>query len=317
MIQPVAFSGYLAGGNMDYPFSPYLQPDDFILWARHQGGLSEEIQCAVLEFRDRGNAYGILHLTGLPIDVELPLTPVNGAHPDKRTFVSELVMALIGTLIGEQVGYKQEKNAALFHQITPSESEALQQSSEGSQVRLKLHTERCFHPYRPDFLLLFCLRQEPSGRAATVFAGIREIFPLLKSRTRDMLFKPLFRTGIDYSFIKGTNRVTQGPVLSVLYGDREDPCLLYDEDLMSGLTPEAEDALRELAEALRDNTHTILLQPGEMLLIDNRFAVHGRAGFHAGYGRRERWLQRAYIVSDLRPSEQDRLHGGRVIATVF
>jgi len=301
----------------DYPCSPYLQPDQFIQFARGFTRPLEHLRQGLIELRDRHHQTGVLHLTGLPLDDCLPPTPINGSTPDKSSYMSELVLAWAGSILGEQVGYRQEKQGALFHQVTPAVGEEFQQSSEGSMERLKLHTERCFHPFGPDFLLLFCLRQDAGGSATSSYCSIAEIYPLLSPTTREILFQPLFQTGIDYSFIKSSSANPEGPVLPVLYGDRVYPCFRYDEDLMRGLTPAAEEALAELGALISENMHEILLQPGDMLVLDNRRAAHGRNRFVPSYSPTERWLQRIYVMRDLSLSINDRPANGRVIATEF
>ena len=60
---------------------------------------------------------------------------------------------------------------------------------------------------------------------------------ILLSADRDTLFSDLFRTGVDYSFGNFAEKSGVGPLVSILYGDRLDPFLRYDLDLMVGETP--------------------------------------------------------------------------------
>ena len=48
------------------------------------------------------------------------------------------------------------------------------------------HTEAAFHPYRPRYLLLLCLRGDPA--AATTLASIHEVLALLPADVVDTLF---------------------------------------------------------------------------------------------------------------------------------
>jgi L-asparagine oxygenase len=58
-----------------------------------------------------------------------------------------------------------------------------------------------------------------------------------------------------------------------------------------------------------------VLEPGDLLVVDNAVAVHGRSPFTPRFDGTDRWLQRTMVVSDLRPSAGERT--GRVITTVF
>jgi L-asparagine oxygenase len=59
----------------------------------------------------------------------------------------------------------------------------------------------------------------------------------------------------------------------------------------------------------------VALEAGDLLVVDNAVAVHGRSPYSPRFDGTDRWLQRAFVVSDLRPSAADR--HGRVITTVF
>ncbi|HET7177905.1 MAG TPA: TauD/TfdA family dioxygenase, partial [Solirubrobacterales bacterium] len=255
---------------------------------------------------------------GLAEDAVLPPTPTRGSDAvRKATFASELWLCVAATAFGELVGYQQYRGGRIIHDIFPTPAEADKQSSESSSALLAFHTELTFHPFPPDYVLLFGLRPDPDQEARTMFAGIRRVFPRLSPADRDVLFDQAFRTGLDYSFgnvatVRGT-----GPLLSVLYGDRGDPFLRYDLDLMVGETPAACRALTAVRELIEEVKQDVKIAPGSLLVVDNRRCVHARSVFRAAFDGRDRWLQRAYVVRDLDISAGDRRPGSRVIATDF
>ena len=257
---------------------------------------------ALERFRSRGNREGYLLLRGLPLD--------GPRYADSH-------LALVGSRLGELVGYLQEKNGALFHDIVPERNQENEQSAASSRATLALHTERCFHPHLPSHVLLLCVRPDPGRKAFTEIASVRRMLPLLPARHRPTLFQPLFRTGIDYSFGNLTTDKANGPVLSVLYGDRKDPGLRYDLDLMAGLNDRAREALDAVKRAAQRVRTAVRLAAGDLLVIDNRRAVHGRSAFTARYDGRDRWLKRAYLVGNLAAIGADRRPGERVIRTQF
>ena len=62
--------------------------------------------------------------------------------------------------------------------------------------------------------------------------------------------------------------------------------------------------------------HTGLsLQAGDLLVVDNDVAVHGRSSYSPRWDGHDRWIQRAMAVTDLTPSNGERR--GRVIVTEF
>lgn len=282
---------------------PYRQSELFLRQAELAGDeLPRSLRSALHDFRLNGNRDGYLLLQGLP------LSPKRGA---------ETCLALIGCRLGDIVGYAQEKNGALFHDIVPQRSEENQQSAASSKAVLALHTERCFHPFLPSHVLLACMRPDPGRAALTEIASVRRMLTGIPARWLPVLRRPLFRTGIDYSFGNVTTQKANGPVMSVLYGSRSDPCLRYDLDLMDGLTVRARAALNAATRAAQRACIGVRLAAGDLLVIDNRRAAHGRTAFEARYDGRDRWLKRAYLIGDLTAAAADCRAGERVIRTQF
>jgi L-asparagine oxygenase len=282
---------------------PCRESESFL---RRAALVAADLPDALLEplraFRRVGNRDGYLLLRGLPV---------------AEASNAELWLATVGSLLGDIVGYIQEKNGALFHDVRPERDQEHEQSAAGSRAPLALHTERCFHPHLPSHVLLLCLRPDSEQRAMTEVASVRRMLPLLPPEHVRALFLPAFRTGIDYSFGNVSMEKANGPVLSVLHGDRDDPCLRYDLDLMAGLDERACAALAAIRYAAQQVTTALTLQAGDLLVIDNSRAVHGRSAFIARYDGRDRWLKRSYLVQDLRAIGVDRLPGERVIRTTF
>lgn len=280
--------------------------------------MPRRLRQVLVDFAKRGNSDGALLLRNLPTDPELPPTPtLSGERREKATWVSELWMCCVASALGEPVAYLQEKQGNLFQDIFPTAQNADKLSSESSAILLDFHTEIAFHPYLPEYLLLYGLRQDPDKQARTIFSSVRRFFHLLPPGDRDTLFSNLFRTGVDYSFGNLEEVPGAGPLVSVLFGDRLDPFLRYDLDLMAGVTPEAQHALEVVRGLVNEAKRDVTIEPGSLLVLDNRRCVHARSDFKAYYDGRDRWLQRMAVVRDLEPSQRDRVRGTRVIATDF
>ncbi len=301
--------------------NPYRDTEEFLFDCEMRADeMPRFVRRALLEFQVHSNAEGILLLKGLPIDPGLYYvpTPADASRsPEKRTYVSERCLAMVGSRLGHLVSYLQEKNGDLFQNLAPVRGNETVQVSSSSKVRLQFHRETVFHPYPPDFLLLFCLRPDHDRVAETTYASIARALPLLSEEHQNLLFQPLYRTGIDYSFGSPQSGKLSDRVLPVLYGRRNDPFLNYDEDLMEAATPEATAALNALQEAIAQVYRGVKLDTGDLLCIDNRRTVHGRSSFVPRYDGRDRWLQRSFVVRDLGLSAVDRLPGERIIRTQF
>lgn len=315
--EPATLDLFLASGP-----NPYTETEAFLLDCEMRADeLPRLVRRALLEFQVRSNPEGILLLRGLPIDPELEAiaTPPHAERSeDKTSHVSERCLAMIGSRLGHLVSYIQEKNGDLFQNLAPVKGAEQVQTSSSSEVRLQFHRETVFHPYPPEFLLLYCLRPDHDRLAETTYASISRALPMLSAQHRELLSQPLYRTGIDDSFQVNRQQRTKGDrILPILFGNPQDPFFNYDEDLMAGLTPAASEALEALKEAINLVYRGIKLDTGDLLCIDNRRTVHGRSSFTARYDGRDRWLQRSFVVRDLGLSAGDRFPGERIIRTAL
>ncbi|HAP77305.1 MAG TPA: L-asparagine oxygenase [Acidimicrobiaceae bacterium] len=270
-----------------------------------------DVHDALVQFADHGHRSGALLLKGVPVG-ELPPTPPSPTAPFQKDRTSEFTLLAAARRLGQPVGYEPEHGGDLVQNIVPVPTATDRQVSTSSKVNLMFHTEAAFHPHRPRYLLLICLRGDP--QAFTTLASIREVLPVLPERTVEVLFQPRFRTAIDESYLHGRANVLGAP-MPVLTGTLDDPTMVFDEDLMVGLDEEAEAALHTLGEAVVANQIGVSLEAGDLLVVDNNVAVHGRTPFTPRFDGTDRWLQRAMVVADLAPSAADR--NGRVITTVF
>lgn len=267
---------------------------------------------ALVDLADTAPTAGALLVRGLPVG-DVPPTPLEpGAVPKDRT--SETVLLAVARVLGRPVGYRPEHGGRVVQDLSPTPDAVGRQVSTSSGGTLLFHTETAFHPHKPRYLLLLCLRGDPDGVARTTLAGIRELVDRLPIGVRRTLHEPRFATAADESFVGG-RPTRRGRPVPVLTGTWDEPWLTFDADLMVGADPEADVALGALRR-LVDDCHTgVVLRAGDLLVVDNWAAVHGRSPFTARFDGTDRWLQRTFVVSDLAPSTGAR--DGRVITTRF
>ena len=273
--------------------------------------LPEHIRTAVAHFHAHSDESGALLLRGLNVGA-LPATPPTPTTSTSKDNTSERMLLAVAKLLGEPVGYKPELGGRLIQNLVPTQANQDKQVSTSSKVSLMFHTEAAFHPHRPTYLILLCLKGD--AQAFTTLASIREVLPLLSPEVRATLFEPRFRTAVDESYLNGRANV-YGELRPVLSGDADAPTMVFDEDLMVGVDDEAQAALSLLARAVEAHHTSVCLQTGDMLIIDNAVAVHGRSPYTPRFDGTDRWLQRTFVVDNLDDSASDR--DGRVIMTVF
>lgn len=266
---------------------------------------------ALVDFVDSAPAAGAMLVENLPLG-DLPATPEDPLLAAKPDRVSEFTLLTAGRVLGRPVGYLPEHGGDVVQNISPTRRNADRQVSTSSKSMLEFHTEAAFHPHRPRYLLLLCLRGDPA--AATTLCSIAAVLDTLSPRARAVLFQPRFTTGIDESYAGGRSaaRSVQRPVL---YGDPDAPKLWLDADLMSGTDPVAQESLDELARLVREKATAVTLKAGDLLVVDNDVAVHGRTPFKPRFDGTDRWLQRTFVVADHTAADGSR--DGRVITTQF
>jgi L-asparagine oxygenase len=251
------------------------------------------------------------HLHGLPIG-DIPATPLAAGPTDKHDRTSEATLLGVAQMLGEPVGYAQEHGGDIVQDLFPLAASVGRQLSTSSGVELAFHTETAFHPHRPHFLLLLCLKGD--ANAATTLCSVEAIVGELDEETLAVLQQSRFRCGVDESFGAGSAWVAPAhPVLSRTTDGTY--TLLFDGELTFGIDREAEAAVSTMNEAIARARTSVTLAAGDLLIVDNHRAVHGRSPFTARFDGTDRWLQRTFVVDDLGPSAAERR--GRVITTNF
>lgn len=273
--------------------------------------LPSVVHDALVDFADAAPQSGALVLRGVPVGL-LPHTPESPTAPTSKDHLSEFVLLTVARRLGQPVGYQPEHGGDLVQNLVPTKANAHRQVSTSSGVDLMFHTEAAFHPHRPKFLLLLCLRGD--ANAITTLSSIFEVLPLLPERVVETLFQPRFRTAVDESYLHGRSNVLGAP-MPVLSGDRQRPTMVFDADLMVGIDEEADAALRALSAVVESHHTGLALEAGDLLIVDNDVAVHGRSSYTPRWDGYDRWIQRSMAVTDLAPSAGDR--NGRVIVTHF
>ena len=115
---------------------------------------------------------GALLIRNVPIGA-LPDTPATPSTPVDKDLATELTVLTVARLLGQPVGYLPEHGGRIVQNIVPTRTDADRQTSTSSRSNLMFHTETAFHPHRPRYLLLLCLRGDPA--AHTTMASVHDI----------------------------------------------------------------------------------------------------------------------------------------------
>jgi L-asparagine oxygenase len=238
-------------------------------------------------------------------------TPPDNTHNiGETTNLATIQAALIKTM-GEMVAYEAEGSGRLFQDIVPNQSQQHQQTSMGSTTELEIHTEQAFSELRPDILSLACLRGDP--QALTFILCVSTILEHTTPEEHALLRQPLWKMGIDLSFFKHiAEQEPRGP-FPIITGSIEDPLLRFDQDLMVGITQEAEVLKNKIVDIYYRYRTAVNLKAGDILFIDNNRVVHGRSSFSPKYDGNDRFLIRCFAMLNKKYRETAAYRKGRVV----
>ncbi|GAA2606689.1 MULTISPECIES: guanitoxin biosynthesis L-enduracididine beta-hydroxylase GntD [Streptomyces] len=241
-----------------------------------------------------------------------------------RTRREDIYLQLCSHLLGETVAWATEQNGRLIHQVLPVAG------NEGGQLgtstdQLHWHTETAFHPERMDYVALLCVRNHDA--VPTTYAAVDELY--LDPETREHLFRPAYaflpdesnrglgrpqddaaeragaRAEVSARSRARVRRMFERPDrVPALFGDSDSPYLRVHPHYVAGFgdDTDAEKAFGRLRNAVNNTLRETVLEPGDLLFIDNFKAVHGRREIPGRMDGTDRWLKRAFVVRDLRKS---------------
>jgi Fe(II)/alpha-ketoglutarate-dependent arginine beta-hydroxylase len=310
--------------------------DNICLYAHR---LPFELRKSLNHFRLADEKSDYIVVSGYPLDdTSIGPTP---PHWDNRTDVSptlreEIYMILVGHLLGDIFGWATQQGGYVCHDLLPVRGLEKEQTGASSDCVLAWHTEDAFHRYRGDYVGLMCLRNP--DRTATTVGGLD--LSLLPNDVTDVLFEPRFAFRRDLShqpefsgrdtfwsarekrrlkqiYAAMDNEERHPPKVPVLSGRRDSPTICIDPVFIDHPADDsaAAAALAALAQALDKNLCDVVLQPGDLVFLDNARVIHGRQPFSARYDGTDRWLKRINLTTDLRKSHAVR--GGESQRLVF
>jgi Fe(II)/alpha-ketoglutarate-dependent arginine beta-hydroxylase len=297
--------------------------------------LPRRVRICLNDFRVREPGSALLVVSGYPIDDEkIGDTPAHWKLRAERspTLEEEIVLVLMGSLLGDCIGWATQQDGHIVHDILPIRGMEHEQLGSGSEEPLWWHTEDAFHPFRGDYIGMLCLRNPDA--VPTTFASLDGI--ALDPAHRQFLFEPHYTIRPDESHLR-KNVSDAGRIegdlddsyrriedmnsapekIAVLHGDAEAPYIRIDPYFMDPVAdPAAKAALDALTAAVEGRLRDLALESGDFCFIDNFQAVHGRKPFKARYDGKDRWLKRVNVVRDLRKSRTARQSPScRVIVT--
>ena len=263
---------------------------------------------AVLRPPEPGAGYRVVR--GLFAEfADLGPTPLHWRDTDReRCAALDIAFALVAERFGRVFGWADQQDGRIVHNIVPSPGCENLQIGASSSSELAWHTEDAFHPDRADLLLLLCVRN-PDGigsRLSTVTSAGLDEHDVRQLLRPDVAILP------DDSYEDETAATREPVGIATLWERYGSLGLRYDPSYSELLTDSEQfrAAYRRLGQALEAGSFTVPLEPGDLVVIDNDAAVHGRIAFQARYDGTDRWLKRVLVRSPRQRPARERLEHG-------
>ena len=278
-------------------------------------------------FNGNKNETGFLLIRTIPcIHENIQKTPLVNTNSIGSDTLLASIQSIFVSFLGEMISYEAEGNGQIFQDIVPVPNMGINQTSYSSDVELEIHTEQAFSKIRPDILSLACLRGDEN--AFTYVLPLNKILENISEEEYELLLKPLWKTGVDFSFKKNGYLFLEGdirgpfPIInkinSIENGTKiKTLVLVFDQDLMKGITEESNHIIEKIVDIYYKNRIPHNLQPGEIILIDNRRSLHGRSSFTPKYDGNDRFLIRCFAVTDYESTRYARPNGGRMVSAIY
>jgi len=287
----------------------------------YSGNVPQRIKNILTDFGNFGNDKGFLLIKKFDFSHDtIGKTPEgNNNRVGEKTLLAR-VQSIFINVIAEMIAYEAEGYGRLFQDVVPIKSMETAQTSVGSNTELEIHTEQAFSKLRPDILSLSGLRGNPD--AITYILSIKSILNNLTDVEIVELYKPQWKIGVDLSFKLNNQEFIEGDMrgpIPILNGSYIDPNLIFDQDLMRGINYEANKLKQKIIDIYYKERNQHNLKPGDIILIDNLRAVHGRSPFLPRYDGYDRFLIRCFAVFDYEKSNyaRDNLKNTRMISAIY
>lgn len=236
-------------------------------------------------------------------------TPENHQKYVGETTVLCKMQAIFLSYMGDIIAYESVGEGCVLQDIVPVKPDKGKPNIDSTEIR----TEQAFSTYRPDIVSLACLRSDPN--AWNYILPVKTLLAHLTPQEIELLYAPLWKIGVDESFLPRDRECVEGNIrgpIPILSGeDRQNPFLRFDQYLMVGITEEADEMIPKIVEIYYKHRIAIALQPGDMLILDNRKVIHGQSAFSPKYDGTDRFLVRCFATLDY--SKTDSVRKGRMV----
>lgn len=187
--------------------------------------------------------------------------------------------------LGTPIAYKGEREGQFIHDIRASKNSLKYNHTSLGNGSLGLHTEMAFHHIRPRFVLLYCVQNKFTK---THVVTTSDILSSLDACTITTLRQPGFQLHSPPSF-RDIYPVHWSPLL-----DSFGKLRFASHANMTFLDTQFYNTYAKMLGVAHTRVESFILQPSELLVINNDLVHHGRDNIHPL--DKDRLLYRMYVI---------------------
>ncbi|WP_216362237.1 TauD/TfdA family dioxygenase, partial [Yersinia massiliensis] len=247
----------------------------------------------------------------VPVDHEVFFSPCPNQYTPsaKSGNISENLLVGISSLIGEPYSMYFE-GKELINNLIPKRETKDEYTGLGFDVELDFHIENAALKHLDQFnvspmgLLLAGVRRDPQS-PLTRISDSRLAIAQLGNEDIATLASPLYSIKLPYRWRQSTKAGCEETGLVPLISQNHvlpDISAVFYPGMISASTLRAKAALERFYGLVRENAILIDICPGDLVYIDNRFALHSRDKFTPSYDDKDtplRWVQRVFVSASL------------------
>ncbi len=199
----------------------------------------------------------------------------------------------------------------LVNNLTPHAKNRWDYTGLGSEVELDFHIENAAlqyiseDDYSPSSIFFLGIRvDEEVDPAKTFIADTRKALKLLSANDLMILFgeKLLFKCSLPMAGnFSSKSAMVKCPIVKGTLNKPRISVAFYP-DMIMPINHAAQIALTHFHQAVKEISETVLITPGKLVYVDNRFTLHSRERFTPTYdnqGCPYRWIQRVFVNHSL------------------
>lgn len=258
----------------------------------------------------------VLHLPGVFATAGLPETPRDfvPVPPCMATAAAMAAAVLTNAALGlETVSYGSENSGSLFVNLVGLPGEG--RGPKKSRSAMRGHTDAFAFPIRgqvdsedenispsPDVVVLCALRNP--DKVPTTVMPLDDILrnmstvhvQTLKEKRYILQAQPTFRNGLKNVFGEAFQRENE----AILFDVDASHWVRFSHSNIEARSDEGpeKEALEAFIVACKSTKVQVVLEPGDILIVNNRKALHGRGVVGGALGGESRWLLRTYGLSN-------------------